>query len=80
MHLSIPFVFLPPGVYLFLTVHFSCAYTQVYVVNASDTVLLSRGFACRDAFEGHFITTEGKLDFCNAFLSDFPDLERVSCG
>lgn len=36
--------------------------------------------ACHDAFEGRFITTEGKLDFCNVFLSDFPDLERASCG
>lgn len=35
---------------------------------------------CRHASEGRFIATGGKLDFCNAFLSDFPDLERVSCG
>lgn len=38
------------------------------------------GFAWHDAFEGRFITTEGKLNFCNAFLSNFPDLELVSCG
>lgn len=47
------------------------------MVNVSESV---HEAACRDAFEGRFITTEGKLDFCNAFLSDFPYLERVSCG